>query len=78
VENRTRLPGSTHLALAPPPGLAGGHVTSSCWSPALRQPIALGRLKRGTKCLGEKLAAWHLDAAIQAEVAKTPFLEPAG
>jgi sarcosine oxidase subunit alpha len=67
-----------HLTLAPPPTEAEGYVTSSCWSPALQQPIALALLKRGAQRLGEKLTAWHLGSPVEVEVVKTPFYDPAG
>jgi sarcosine oxidase, subunit alpha len=78
VDRRTRLPVGAHLSLKPPPTQAEGFVTSSCWSPALQQPIALALIKRGTQRVGEKLTAWHLGTAIEAEVVKTPFYDPAG
>ncbi len=78
VDRRTRLPVGAHLALSAPPTLAQGFVTSSAYSPALQQPIALALLKRGTQRLGEKLQAWHLGAAIPVEVVATPFFDPKG
>ena len=53
-------------------------MTSSCWSPALQQPIALALLKRGTQRLGETLTAWHLGTSVPVEVVKTLFVDPAG
>jgi sarcosine oxidase subunit alpha len=78
VDRRTRIPVGAHLSMKAPPAVAEGFVTSSSYSPALQQPIALALLKRGTQRLGEKLQAWHLGAAIEAEVVKTPFFDPAG
>jgi sarcosine oxidase subunit alpha len=78
VDRRTRLPVGAHLSLRPPPCDAEGFVTSSCWSPALQQPIALALLKRGTQRVGEKLTAWHLGKPVEAEVVKTPFYDAAG
>jgi sarcosine oxidase subunit alpha len=78
ADRRTRLPVGAHLTLAPPPTEAEGYVTSSCWSPALQQPIALALLKRGAQRLGEKLTAWHLGSPVEVEVVKTPFYDPAG
>jgi sarcosine oxidase subunit alpha len=78
VDRRTRLPVGAHLSLKAPPAEAEGFVTSSAYSPALQQPIALALLKRGTQRVGEKLQAWHLGSAIEAEVVKTPFFDPAG
>jgi sarcosine oxidase subunit alpha len=78
VDRRTRLPVGAHLATQPPPTQAEGYVTSSCYSPALQQPIALAMVRRGTQRQGERLTAWHLGAAIEAEIVKTPFVDAAG
>jgi len=78
VDRRTRLAVGAHLSLRPPPTRAEGWVTSSCFSPALQQPIALAMLKRGTQRAGERLSAWHLGTSIAVEVVKTPFFDPAG
>jgi sarcosine oxidase subunit alpha len=78
VDRRSRLSVGAHLALRPPPTIAEGFVTSSCWSPALQQPVALALLRRGSQRLGEKLSAWHLGTAVEVEVVKTPFYDPAG
>ena len=78
VDRRTRLPVGAHLSTRPPPTPAEGYVTSSCYSPALQQPIALGMVRGGTQRIGETLTAWHLGAAIATEIVKTPFFDPAG
>ena len=78
VDRQTKLPVGAHLSLRPPPTQAEGLVTSSCFSPALQQPIALALLKRGTQRLGERLSAWYLGTSIEVEVVKTPFFDPAG
>lgn len=78
VDRCTRLPVGAHLSNAPPPTLAEGFVTSSCYSPALQQPIALAMVRRGTQRLGERLTAWHLGAAVEAEIVGTPFFDPTG
>lgn len=78
VDRRTRLAVGAHLSLRPPPTQAEGWITSSCFSPALQQPIALAMLKRGTQRVGERLSAWHLGTSIAVEVVKTPFFDPAG
>jgi sarcosine oxidase subunit alpha len=78
LDRRTRLPVGAHLSLQAPPTTAEGLITSSCFSPALQQPIALAMLKRGTQRLGEKLSAWHLGKSIAVEVVKTPFVDPTG
>lgn len=78
VDRATLLPVGAHLSLRPPPSEAEGMVTSSCFSPTLKQPIALAMLKRGNERLGEKLRVWHLGMAIEAEVVKQQFFDPAG
>ncbi len=78
VDRRTRLPVGAHLSQRPPPTRAEGHVTSSCWSPALAQPVALAMLREGSGRLGERLTAWHLGQSIEVEVVRTPFFDPAG
>jgi sarcosine oxidase, subunit alpha len=53
-------------------------VTSSHWSPELQRPVALGMLMRGAERLGEKIKIHHLGTIIEAEVVKTPFIDPQG
>ena len=45
ADGRTRLPVGAQIASAPPPTLTEGHVTSSCLSPELGAPVALGDRK---------------------------------
>ena len=78
VDRRTRLPVGAHLSRRPPPTQAEGHVTSSCWSPAIRHPIALAMLQRGRERVGERIGAWHLGTRIEAQVVALPFFDPAG
>jgi sarcosine oxidase subunit alpha len=78
VDRRSLLPVGSHLSQVPPPTPAEGFITSSCFSPALQQPIALAMLKRGTQRVGEQLKAWHLGKPVAVEVVKTPFFDPAG
>ncbi|MEI6802162.1 MAG: 2Fe-2S iron-sulfur cluster-binding protein [Burkholderiales bacterium] len=78
VDRRTRLSVGAHLSVQPPPTDAAGFITSSCFSPALQQPIALALVKRGTQRLGELLTAWHLGTATEVEVVALPFFDPAG
>lgn len=78
LDRLTPLPVGAHLSLRPPPTDAEGFVTSSCFSPALKHPIALGLVKRGTQRMGERLTAWHLGEAIQVEIVTTPFYDPSG
>jgi sarcosine oxidase subunit alpha len=78
LDRRTRLPVGAHIAAHRPPASIEGFVTSSGYSPALRHPIALAMLKCGSRRLGERLGIYHLGEEIEAEVVKTPFLDPAG
>ena len=78
VDRRTRLRVGAHLSLEPPPTRAEGHVTSSCWSPTLRQPVALAMVRGGTRRIGERLTAWHLGRQVPVEIVRTPFVDPAG
>jgi sarcosine oxidase subunit alpha len=78
LDGRTRLPVGAQIAAAPPPTQTEGHVTSSCWSPELRRPVALGMLARGSERLGEPLRIHHLGTVIDARVVKLPFVDPAG
>jgi len=78
VDRRTPLPVGAQIAAAAPPTRTEGHVTSSCWSPELGQPVALGMLARGTQRLGERVRVHHLGTIIDAEVVKAPFIDPTG
>ena len=78
LDRKTLLPVGAHLSLRPPPTLAEGFITSSAFSPALQQPVALAMLKRGGQRLGEHLQAWHLGRMVETEVVKTPFFDPTG
>ena len=78
ADRHTRLPVGAHLSLRPPPGKADGFITSSCYSPALREPIALALLQRGSSRIGERLTAWHLGTSIETEVVRPPFFDPTG
>jgi sarcosine oxidase subunit alpha len=78
VDRQTRLPVGAHVAATRPPADIDGVVTSSAWSPALGHPIALAMLRRGRSRIGERVALWHADARIEAEVTTTPFFDPEG
>ena len=77
-DRRTKLPVGAHVAASKPPATIEGFVTSSHFSPALGHPVALGMLARGHSRLGETVTVWHLGSPIEAEVARTPFVDPAG
>ena len=78
ADGRTRLPVGGQIAAAPPPTLTEGHVTSSCWSPELDAPVALGMLARGAERLGERVRVHYLGYSLEAEVVKAPFIDPSG
>jgi sarcosine oxidase, subunit alpha len=77
-DRRTRLPVGAHIGIGPPPNEVEGFVTSSAYSPTLRQPVALGLLQRGSQRLGDRVRVFHLGAEIAAEVVATPFFDPKG
>ena len=78
VDERTVLPVGGQIAPHPPPAATQGHVTSSCFSPALRQPIALAMLAGGRGRLGELVTVHHLGEPHAARVVATPFFDPRG
>ena len=78
LDGHTRIPVGAHLAVQAPPSKAMGHVTSSCFSPTLQQPIALAMLEFGSTRNGEALTAWHMGKSIQTRVVPLPFYDPAG
>ncbi len=77
-DRRTKLPVGAHVAASKPPAPIEGFVTSSHHSPVLGHPVALGMLARGQSRIGEFITVWHLGSPIEAEVAQTPFYDPAG
>ncbi len=78
VDGRTRLPVGAQIAAGAPPTMTEGHVTSSCVSPELGRPVALGMLSRGAQRLGERIRVHHLGTVTEAEVVKAPFIDPSG
>ena len=50
-----------------------GRITSSCWSPALKRPIALGFLKRGAYAPDTEVEVYRPDARLPARVVALPF-----
>jgi sarcosine oxidase subunit alpha len=77
-DRRTKLPVGAHVCASKPPAAIDGFVTSSCYSPVLGHPIALGMLQRGHARLGERITVWQMGCPIEAEVAATPFYDPRG
>jgi sarcosine oxidase subunit alpha len=84
-ENRRQLVGLRGAQLVADPARAApnpveGEVTSTCRSPNLERPIALGLLERGRARIGERLfAASPLRSeTVEVEVAAPVFFDPAG
>jgi sarcosine oxidase subunit alpha len=77
-DRRTRLPVGAHIAAGPPPNGIEGFVTSTGFSPALGQPIALGMLQRGSQRSGDRVRVFHLGSEIAARVVPPPFFDAAG
>ena len=77
-DRRTLLPVGAHVAASKPPADIEGFVTSSCHSPVLGHPVALGMLARGQSRIGDTVTVWHLGSRIEADVVKTPFYDPSG
>ena len=77
-DRRTKLPVGAHVAGSKPPATIEGFVTSSCYSPVLGYPVALGMRARGQARVGDTITVWHLGSASEAEVVKTPFYDPSG
>jgi sarcosine oxidase, subunit alpha len=77
-DGRTALPVGAHIAHHAPPAPIDGRVTSSCLSPVLGVPIALALLADGAARTGETLKIWHMGQMQEAQVVKTPFVDPEG
>jgi sarcosine oxidase subunit alpha len=78
ADGTSLLPVGAHVSAHAPPALMDGRVTSSCYSPALQLPIALALLTEGARRTGERIKVWHLGQSYDAEVVKTPFVDPQG
>ena len=55
-----------------------GHVTSSCFSPFLNKPVAIGRLENGRDRRGEAVTVFHDGQRRRAEVVPPVFFDPEG
>jgi sarcosine oxidase, subunit alpha len=77
-DRRSTLPVGAHVTATRPPAAIEGFVTSSHYSPVLGHPVALGMLARGQSRIGDAITVWHLGQSIEADVARTPFYDPAG
>jgi sarcosine oxidase subunit alpha len=83
ADGKTRVPRAAQLVVDPgraAPNPILGEVTSTCWSPNLDKPIALGLLSCGRARKGERLfAASPLrDETVEVEVTHPVFVDPAG
>jgi sarcosine oxidase subunit alpha len=78
ADGRTLLHVGAHVAPHAPPAPIDGRVTSSYHSPELGYPVALGLLTRGAARIGERVRVWHLGQSVEAEVVRTPFIDPEG
>jgi aminomethyltransferase len=56
------------------PGEELGRVTSACFSPTLKRPIALGYLKRGAYAPGTPVTIVHQGTRVHATVCSRPFI----
>ena len=55
-----------------------GYVTSSCFSPTLERPVALGLVADGAARMGQSLAVYHLGAERRVRIAPVVALDPEG
>ncbi len=78
LDTRSPLHVGAHIAPHAPPAPIDGRVTSACVSPELGCPIALALLRGGFARYGQRLKVYHLGAVTEAEVVKTPFVDPQG
>lgn len=60
------------------PAPMAGRVTSSCFSPTLGRPIALGLIRGGSKRLGERVRLYDAGGPREAEVVAPCFYDPDG
>jgi sarcosine oxidase, subunit alpha len=78
LDGRSQLTVGAQIAPRPAPAPSEGRVTSSCWSPELKRPVALALLNGGSQRRGERVKVHHLGTVTEAEVVATPFIDPAG
>ncbi len=78
ADRRTRLPVGAQVAMRRLPCETQGWITSSCFSPTLGQPVAMGMLAGGRRRTGERVRLYHLGATIEADVVTLPFVDPSG
>ena len=78
LDARSVLPVGAQIAAHAPPAPIEGRVTSSCMSPELRHPVALGLLADGAGRLGAEVRVYHLGEEFGARVVQLPFVDPQG
>ena len=78
LDGRTPLKVGAHIAPHGPPAPIEGRVTSSCFSPELGHPVALALLAGGSRRAGERVRVHYLGVTTEAEVVRTPFIDPEG
>ena len=78
LDGRSPLKVGAHIAPHAPPAPIEGRVTSSCFSPELGHPVALALLSGGSRRTGEHVCVYYLGVATEAEVVRTPFIDPEG
>jgi len=83
VDKKTPIPRGAQLVLDhshPLPNPIIGHVSSTCYSPTLEQPIALALLSGGRKRYGERLYAMSplASACVEVEVTHHVHFDPEG
>jgi sarcosine oxidase subunit alpha len=83
VDGKTRVPRGAQVVADPnraAPNPIEGDVTSTCYSPNLERPLALGLLSRGRARLGQRV--WAVSPlrgeAVEVEVAHPVFVDPEG
>jgi len=77
MDGKSVIAVGAHIADQAPPCKAQGHVTSSAFSPALQQPIALAMLEGGART-GKKLIAWNMGKPVDVRVVSLPFYDARG
>jgi sarcosine oxidase subunit alpha len=55
-----------------------GWVTSACYSPTLKRPVAMALVERGASRMGEEVVVWDLGERRSARICDMRFLDPEG
>jgi len=83
VDGKSRIPGGAQLVVDPKQSIPmdmQGHVTSTCFSPNLNEPIAIALLADGRARMGEELYALSPlhDVETRVRVVSPHFIDPEG